>query len=46
MKSCLYTGTVQHRRHEPVSNVFKYYIAYKLSIERTEEREAAKKEPV
>ena len=24
MKSCLYTGTVQHRRHEPVSNVFKY----------------------
>ena len=29
-----------------VSNVFKYYIAYKLSIERTEEREAAKKKPV
>jgi len=29
-----------------VSNVFKYYIAYKLSIERTEEREAAKKRPV
>jgi membrane-bound lytic murein transglycosylase MltF len=25
------------------SNVFKYYIAYKLSVERTEEREAAKK---
>lgn len=24
MKSCLYTGTVQHRRHEPVSNTFKY----------------------
>ena len=29
-----------------VSNVFKYYIAYKLSVERTEEREAAKKKPV
>jgi membrane-bound lytic murein transglycosylase MltF len=29
-----------------VSNVFKYYIAYKLSIERTAEREAAKKKPV
>jgi membrane-bound lytic murein transglycosylase MltF len=29
-----------------VSNVFKYYIAYKLSIERVEEREAAKKKPV
>jgi membrane-bound lytic murein transglycosylase MltF len=29
-----------------VSNVFKYYIAYKLSIERTEEREAAKRRPV
>lgn len=29
-----------------VSNVFKYYVAYKLSIERTEEREAAKKKPV
>jgi membrane-bound lytic murein transglycosylase MltF len=26
-----------------VSNVFKYYIAYKLSIERTEERDSAKK---
>ena len=24
VKSCLYTGTVQHRRHEPVRNVFKY----------------------
>jgi len=24
VKSCLYTGSVQHRRHEPVSNVFKY----------------------
>ncbi len=24
MESALYTGTVQHRRHEPVSNVFKY----------------------
>jgi hypothetical protein len=29
-----------------VSNVFKYYIAYKLSVERAEEREAAKKKPV
>jgi membrane-bound lytic murein transglycosylase MltF len=29
-----------------VSNVFKYYIAYKLSVERVEEREAAKKKPV
>jgi len=29
-----------------VSNVFEYYIAYKLSVERTEEREAAKKKPV
>ena len=29
-----------------MSNVFKYYIAYKLSVERTEEREAAKKKPV
>jgi membrane-bound lytic murein transglycosylase MltF len=29
-----------------VSNVFKYYIAYKLSVERTEAREAAKKKPV
>jgi len=29
-----------------VSNVFKYYIAYKLSVERTEEREAAKRKPV
>ncbi len=24
MQSCLYTGSVQHRRHEPVGNVFKY----------------------
>src|SRR3954471_17531971 len=24
VKSCLYTGTVQHRRHVPVSNAFKY----------------------
>src|SRR6185503_5005816 len=24
VKSCLYTGTVQHRRHEPVSNEFRY----------------------
>jgi len=29
-----------------VSNVFKYYIAYKLSVERVEEREAAKKKPM
>jgi hypothetical protein len=29
-----------------VSNVFKYYIAYKLSVERVEEREAAKRKPV
>jgi membrane-bound lytic murein transglycosylase MltF len=29
-----------------VSNVFKYYIAYKFSVERTQEREAAKKKPV
>jgi DUF1365 family protein len=24
VKSCLYTGTIQHRRHVPVSNAFKY----------------------
>ena len=29
-----------------VSNVFKYYVAYKLSVERTEERAAAKQKPV